>query len=159
MSAPIIRDEVIYRLDRRKDFDYSFIVINLANPDMLGHTGILESAVKGVEEVDKIVKEIVVKTVEQGGTAMITADHGNCETMIDRVTKEINTYHTSNPVPFIIVNSLNQCVAEKGDEIVKVGSGATAVTGMLADVAPTILNIIGLEPTQNMTGIDLLQVL
>ncbi len=159
MSAQIIRDEVMYRLDRYDQYKYSFILINFANPDMLGHTGVLDSAIKGVEFVDNMLKDIVTKVVSLGGAVIITADHGNCETMIDRVTKKINTYHTSNPVPFILVNSLAQCKAQPNEKLIKIGTEKTAVTGMLADVAPTILGILGLEPSENMTGINLLDVL
>ena len=159
MSAQIIRDEVMYRLDRYEQYKYSFILINFANPDMLGHTGVLESAVKGVEFVDSMLKDIVPKVVSLGGTVIITADHGNCETMIDRITKKINTYHTSNPVPFILVNSLSQCSPSPNEKINKLGTVKTSVTGMLADIAPTILQLLNLEASENMTGINLLDVL
>lgn len=160
MSAWIIRDELIYRMERREKFDYKAYIVNLANPDMLGHTGNLKAAIKGVHTTDAVVKEMVEKTVELGGAAVIIADHGNCDIMIERDTGQINTYHTSNPVPFIVVSDPSQLKLEEGEKAIKLGTGdAAKPAGILADVAPTCLAIIGVEPSPSMTGVNLIEVL
>ncbi|MCA9375221.1 2,3-bisphosphoglycerate-independent phosphoglycerate mutase [Candidatus Dojkabacteria bacterium] len=160
MSAQETTDELVDRLKKNHQFKYSFAIINYANPDMLGHTGDLKSTIQANEFVDNCVERVVTETLNQGGCAIITADHGNCETMIDRDTGEVNTYHTGNPVPFIIVESLDQIRLKKNDSICKIGTGREApVTGMLADVAPTILAILGIDKPESMSGLDLLKVL
>jgi 2,3-bisphosphoglycerate-independent phosphoglycerate mutase len=160
MSAEVIKDEVIYRLENLDKEKYSFIVINFANPDILGHTGNLDITKEGVEYIDSCVKEVVQKTVEKNGVAILIADHGNCEVMIDPVTKKVHTSHTNNPVPFIVIDDYNQISAEAAKKkMYKIGTGKDAqVTGILADVAPTVLSILDIEPPPSMTGIDLLSV-
>ncbi|GAB4162085.1 MAG: 2,3-bisphosphoglycerate-independent phosphoglycerate mutase [Candidatus Dojkabacteria bacterium] len=160
MSAEIIADEAVYRLTRQDKLNYSFIVINFANPDMLGHTGNLDAAIKGVEYTDKCVARVVKKTVEKGGAAIIIADHGNCEIMIDHETGKPHTFHTTNPVPFIVVSEKEQCVADKDEKLLRIGTGERAVaSGILADVIPTALSMLGIEQAQTMTGVNLLEVL
>lgn len=160
MSAEIIKDEVIYRLDNLNNKKYSFIVINFANPDMLGHTGDIEATVKANEFVDACAKEIAFKTLEKNGVLMMLADHGNCETMIDRVTKRIDTAHTNNPVPFIVLSDIKELTTADPKKTIRIGTGDNAnVTGILADVAPTVLNVLGIEQPQSMTGIDILSVI
>jgi 2,3-bisphosphoglycerate-independent phosphoglycerate mutase len=160
MSSEIIQDEVMYRLDRHEKFNYSFIVINFANPDMLGHTGNLAAAVEAIEVVDRTSQAIITKTIDLGGAAVVIADHGNCETMIDRDTGSINTYHTNNPVPMMIMTEKEHCYLQEGQKPTKLGTGHDVpVTGMLADVAPTVLALMGLEPHPTMTGLNLLEVL
>ncbi len=159
MSSYIIRDEVLYRLDHINEKPYSFIVINFANPDMIGHTGNLDAAVRACEVADECARDIVKKTVEKNGVAIIIADHGNCETMIDRITKKPDTMHTNNPIPFILVSDLRQ-ISESKVEAIKIGTGKRATsTGILADVAPTILSILGLKAGNDMTGVNLLEVI
>lgn len=162
MSAEIIRDEMFYRLKRRDEeqFQYKFFVVNLANPDMLGHTGNVEAAIEGVETTDKVTKDIVEMVVDKGGAVVIIADHGNCDEMIDPKTGEILTYHSTNPVPMIVVDSKSQLKADKNDLILKLGTGDRATAaGILADVAPTCLDIIGIEHSASMTGVNLMEVL
>lgn len=160
MSAEIIKDEVLYRLDNLHKKKYSFILINFANPDMLGHTGNLDAAIKANEFVDKCAKEIAFKVLEKNGALLMLADHGNCETMIDRVTKKVDTAHTNNPVPFIVLSDIKELTLADPKKLIKVGTGDRAnVTGILADVAPTVLNILNVEPPQSMTGIDILSVI
>ncbi|KKR06028.1 MAG: 2,3-bisphosphoglycerate-independent phosphoglycerate mutase [candidate division WS6 bacterium GW2011_GWF2_39_15] len=159
MSAEIIKDEVIYRLNNLDKKKYSFIIINFANPDMLGHTGNLEATIKGNGIVDQFAKEIAFKVLEMNGALMMIADHGNCETMIDRVTKRVDTAHTNNPVPFVVLSDITELTLADPKKVIKIGTGDKATpTGILADVAPTILNILGVEPPQSMTGIDILSV-
>lgn len=156
MSSYIIRDEVVNRLSNQSKHKYSFIVINLANPDMVGHTGKLQAGIKACEVVDECAKDIVLKTLECGGSAIIIADHGNCETMINRVTLKPDIAHTNNPVPFILVSKKEETIVKQGEKVEKVGTGQKATpTGILADVAPTILSILNINKGEDMTGIDL----
>lgn len=160
MSAPIIRDEVLDRIKRIKTNGYKFILINLANPDMLGHTGDLKATIQGNEIVDGLTADIVKATIQAGGAAIVTADHGNCETMINRVTKEVDIAHTNNPVPLIILSEESEITPKQGDNILKVGTGPNAkATGLLADVGPTCLGFLDLEVPDSMTGVDLRTVL
>ncbi|WP_292388489.1 2,3-bisphosphoglycerate-independent phosphoglycerate mutase [Methanosarcina sp. UBA5] len=138
MSAYEITDEVIRRIQSGK---YDVIVLNFANMDMVGHTGILEAAVKAVEAVDKCIGRIVEALKEKGGVALITADHGNAEQMIDLETGEPHTAHTSNPV---------KCIYFGNSEV------KALKNGKLCDVAPTILELLGIPRPQEMTGKSLL---
>jgi 2,3-bisphosphoglycerate-independent phosphoglycerate mutase len=156
MSAFTIKDETVKRI---KDFSrnpYELILLNLANPDMLGHTGDFKATVKANEIVDSCVAEITKETLAMGGAVVITADHGNCETMINRTTKQVDIAHTNNPVPLVMLTSLNEIETKAGVPLRKIGTGPKArTTGLLADVAPTSLGLIGLETPANMTGVDL----
>ncbi len=137
MSAREISAEVVSRI---KNADYDAMVINLANGDMVGHTGNLEAGIKACEVIDEVVGQIVRATYQKGGTVLITADHGNVEEMINMETGEIDTEHSTYPVPLIIVGPqyFNQ--------------SRVLPTGVLADVAPTMLSIMGLEKPISMTG-------
>jgi len=137
MSAIEVKDEVINRLNQDK---YDLIILNFANPDMVGHTGNVEAAIKAVETVDSCLGEIVDLLLEIGGKALITADHGNAEMMIDERDNSPITSHTTNKVPLILV----------GEEQVKLREG------ILADISPTILDIMGLEKPKEMTGESLI---
>jgi len=160
MSAEIIRDEVVANIKKIKTNGYKFILLNFANPDMLGHTGDFKATVRGNEILDSLTKDIVQATLEMGGVAIVTADHGNCETMINRVTKEIDIAHTNNPVPLIIVTEKEEILPKQGANILKIGTGPNAkATGLLADVAPTCIGLLGLEVPDSMTGVDLRTVL
>lgn len=138
MSAYEITDEVIRRIESGK---YDVIVLNFANMDMVGHTGIFEAAFKAVEAVDKCIDRIVEVLKEKGGVALITADHGNAEEMIDLKTGEPHTAHTSNPV---------KCIYFGNHEVKALRNGK------LCDVAPTILELLGIPKPQEMTGKSLL---
>ena len=135
MSAYEVTDELLNRLDQDK---YDMIILNFANPDMVGHTGVVQAAVKAVEAVDECLGKIVDKVLEKDGTVFITADHGNAETEIDFSTGNPFTAHTTNPVPFVWVsNNID---------------GRTLKSGKLADIAPTMLNVMNLEVPEEMTG-------
>lgn len=135
MSAYEVTDELLDRLDQDK---YDMIILNFANPDMVGHTGVVKAAVKAIEAVDECLGKIVDKVLEKDGTVFITADHGNAETEIDFSTGNPFTAHTTNPVPFVWVsNNIN---------------GRTLKSGKLADIAPTMLNVMNLEVPKEMTG-------
>ena len=160
MSSPIIRDEVVKRIKAMSTYNYKFIVINFANPDMVGHTGDYDATVRGNEIVDALTADISKITLSMGGAMVITADHGNCETMLNRVTKEVDISHTNNPVPLIILSSMDDITPKAGTSLIKVGTGANAqTTGLLADVCPTCLGLIGLDIPDSMTGVDLRRVL
>ncbi|MBR6396045.1 MAG: 2,3-bisphosphoglycerate-independent phosphoglycerate mutase [Lachnospiraceae bacterium] len=139
MSAPEVGMDLVEAIKSDK---YDVIVINFANPDMVGHTGVIEAAVKAVEKIDELVGKAVDAVKEMGGVLFICADHGNAEKMIDYETGEPHTAHTTNPVPFILVNY---------DEGVKLREG-----GCLADIAPTLIEIMGLEQPKEMTGKSLI---
>ena len=128
-----LKEEVLKRLNMDK---YDLIILNFANPDMVGHTGKLEAAIKAVETVDACLGEIVDLLLEKGGKAIVTADHGNAEMMIDEKDNSPVTSHTTNKVPLILV----------GEEGVKLREG------ILADIAPTLLDIMGVEKPKEMTG-------
>jgi 2,3-bisphosphoglycerate-independent phosphoglycerate mutase len=138
MSAYEVTDEVIRRIQSGK---YDVIVLNFANMDMVGHTGIFEAAVKAVEAVDKCVGRIVEALKEKGGIALITADHGNAEQMINLETGEPFTAHTSCPV---------KCIYFGNDEV------KALKNGKLSDLAPTLLELLGTPKPQEMTGKSLL---
>ena len=139
MSAPGVTD-VLCRAIAAKQHD--FILCNYANGDMVGHSGVLAAAVKAVETVDQCLSRVLKTTDAAGATVIITADHGNCELMIDPATGGPHTAHTTNPVPLVIV----------GDGA---GSRHLRTGGSLRDVGPTILNLLGIEPPTEMTGRDL----
>ncbi len=139
MSAYQVCDEVLKALDNE---DYGFILVNFANPDMVGHTGVMEAAVKACETVDECVGKIVEKAKANGVAVVLTADHGNAECMEDKITHAPYTAHTTNPVPLFVINA--------GDVKLK-------ETGALCDIAPTVLDIMGIEKPEEMTGHSLIK--
>ena len=139
MSAPLVTDEVVKRI---QSGTYDLIILNFANPDMVGHTGVLEAAIAAMETVDECTGRVVDALLEAGGRALITADHGNCEMMIDS-NGAPQTAHTSNPVPLILVDPAQQ--------------EAQLQPGILADIAPTILTMMGLDIPGEMTGKNLIR--
>jgi len=141
MSALEITQEVLKRLP---DLNYHLTVINYANPDMVGHTGVIPAGIKACEAVDECLGKVVNYVFNTGGVCLITADHGNVEEMIDPLTGGVETEHSANPVPFLVVSR-------------HFGSaGHFLREGILADVAPTILNIMGLSKPELMTGRSLI---
>ncbi len=122
------------------------IILNFANMDMVGHTGVLEAAIKACETVDKCVERVVAQVKAQGGTVLITADHGNAEKMID-ADGHIHTAHTLNPVPFILVN-----YKQDKQQNIKLRPN-----GILGDIAPTILHIMNIDKPEQMTGSSLIE--
>jgi 2,3-bisphosphoglycerate-independent phosphoglycerate mutase len=143
MSAISLTDQIIDRL--KKSFDYKFILVNFANPDMVGHTGNIGSAVKACQVVDECIARLANYALVYGGAMVITADHGNCEEMIEAQTGQIETEHSSNPVPFLIISK----------EFT--GRGQSLPSGILADVAPTILSLMNITVPTEMTGRNLLE--
>jgi 2,3-bisphosphoglycerate-independent phosphoglycerate mutase len=141
MSAYELTDQVLKRL---KGNMYDFILINFANPDMVGHTGVISAGIKACEVVDECLGKIVETVLNLNGVCVVTADHGNVEEMINLTTGEIDTEHSTNPVPFIVIDKrYNQ-------------GGRVLPRGILGDVAPTILGIFGIEKPELMMGKNLL---
>lgn len=136
MSAYKVRDEVIRKI---KSKEYDMIIINFANPDMVGHTGILDAAIKAVETTDECVGDVVKEVQKLKGTVLITADHGNCEEMVGKR----KTSHTTNKVPFILVSGQKKKIRLRN--------------GILADIAPTILDILNIKEPKEMTGKSLIK--
>jgi 2,3-bisphosphoglycerate-independent phosphoglycerate mutase len=139
MSAPGVTDVLCKAIEQK---EHDFILCNYANGDMVGHSGVLPATVKAVETVDRCVARVLPAAERAGATVLITADHGNCELMIDPATGGPHTAHTTNPVPFLIV----------GDGA---GTKTLRAGGSLRDVGPTILNMLGIEKPAEMTGRDL----
>lgn len=140
MSANEVCDKVLEALD---DEQYGFILVNFANPDMVGHTGVFEAAVKACETVDTCVGKIVAKAKEKGVKMLLTADHGNAECMEDPTTHKPFTAHTTNVVPLFLINDEHELKNEKD--------------AALCDVAPTVLALLGVEQPKEMTGHSLLK--
>ncbi|MEM8971565.1 MAG: 2,3-bisphosphoglycerate-independent phosphoglycerate mutase [Pseudomonadota bacterium] len=139
MSAPELTEKLAEKI---RSNAYDVFIINYANGDMVGHTGDLSAAKRAVETVDASIGILEKALLEVGGTMLIIADHGNCETMFDREAGVPHTAHTLNPVPAVLVNCQRK--------------GVAVVNGRLADVAPTILDLMGLEQPEDMTGASLL---
>ena len=138
MSAYEVTEKVVDAINSQK---YNAIILNYANPDMVGHTGSLEAAIKAIEAIDECVGKVVEAILNNDGTLLITADHGNSEQMIDYKTGEPHTAHTTNPVPLILVSNDNKYKNK---------------TGRLADLAPTLLELMNIEKPKEMTGNSLL---
>ncbi|WFA10201.1 2,3-bisphosphoglycerate-independent phosphoglycerate mutase [Tissierella sp. Yu-01] len=137
MSAYELKDEIISRLNMDK---YDLFIVNFANPDMVGHTGVVPAVIKAVETVDNCLGEIIEVLMEKGGKAIITSDHGNAEALIDERDNSPITAHTTNRVPLILVGEKEVNLRE----------------GKLADLAPTLLDLLGLDKPEEMTGSSLI---
>ncbi|VVB97125.1 2,3-bisphosphoglycerate-independent phosphoglycerate mutase [uncultured archaeon] len=138
MSAFLVTDEVVKAVSSDK---YDVIILNYANLDMVGHTGVFDAAVKAVEAIDKCIGRVFSAVKDAGGLLIITADHGNAEQMVDE-KGGIHTAHTCDPVPFILCEN-----------------GIALKDGILADIAPTLLDILGIEKPEEMTGRSLISAL
>ena len=139
MSAPQVCEKLVEAIHSGK---YDVIIVNFANPDMVGHTGVEAAAVKAIEAVDACVGKTVEAILEENGVLFICADHGNAEQLIDYATGEPFTAHTTNPVPFILVNAGEGYGLREG--------------GCLADIAPTLIELMGMEQPKEMTGKSLI---
>ena len=131
MSAYAVTEEAVRRIESG---NYDVIILNFANCDMVGHTGVYEAALKAVSTVDECVGKVVEATSKMGGVSLIPADHGNAEQMLDQDGQPF-TAHTTNPVPFCIV-----------------GADVRLRDGRLADIAPTMLDLMGLDQPEEMDG-------
>ena len=141
MSAAEVADQLVGAIES----DYDLIVVNFANPDMVGHTGSLPAAIAACEAVDQALGRALEALAETGGAMLVTADHGNCEMMVDPETGGPHTAHTTNPVPLVLV--------QYGDQSVD----CALADGRLGDLAPTILHLMGVEQPPEMTGETLLR--
>lgn len=139
MSAPEVCDKLVEAIESGK---YDVIITNFANPDMVGHTGIMEAVIKAIETVDECVGRVVDAVKKVDGQMFICADHGNAEKLIDDATGASFTAHTTNPVPFILVNYDKDYTLREG--------------GRLADIVPTLIEMMGMEKPAEMTGESLL---
>ncbi len=137
MSAYLVTDELVKRILSRK---YGFILVNYANPDMVGHTGIMDAAVRAVEVIDECLGRVLHAAMESGAQVILTADHGNIEMEMDCATGQPHTAHTTDPVP---------CIVMRKDVVLRNG-------GILADIAPTVLDLMGIERPVEMTGKSLI---
>jgi 2,3-bisphosphoglycerate-independent phosphoglycerate mutase len=137
MSAVGVTDVLCRTIEARS---HDFLLCNYANADMVGHTGVLPAVVKAVETVDGCLARVLASAEKAGSSVIITADHGNCEMMIDPLSGGVHTAHTTNPVPLVAVRA-NTATLRAG--------------GSLRDVAPTVLGLLGIEPPAEMTGRDL----
>ena len=140
MSAPEVCENVLKAIN---DDKYQFILVNFANPDMVGHTGVVEAATKACQVVDECVGKIADECKKKGVVMLLTADHGNSETMVNEQTGKPHTAHTTNPVPFVLINAPENVQLREG--------------GALCDVAPTVLQLLGIEQPQEMTGKSLIK--
>lgn len=138
MSALEVTNKLIHAIEAG---DYDLVIVNYANPDMVGHTGNIDAAIKAVETIDECLGKLAKTVLGAAGALLVTADHGNVERMFDHATGHAHTAHTTLPVPFLLVSSGRYDV-----------SG-----GRLADIAPTILELMGLEQPSSMTGLSLLK--
>ena len=129
-------------LDSIRTHQHDLIIVNFANPDMVGHTGDLPAAITAVQTVDNCVGQIAEAVVSAGGQMLLTADHGNCEVMWDDQANSPHTAHTTNPVPLILINA---------------NPSARIVDGRLADLAPSLLEMLGIAKPDEMTGESLLR--
>ena len=149
MSAKKVTENLIHEILKDK---YDFIVVNYANPDMVGHTGGIKETVRAIEVVDKYLGDVISLVISKGGQLIVTADHGNAEELLNLQTGEIDKEHSTNPVPCIIVGEKFE--GKTFDDVQLVGNDLSLVQpiGLLSDVAPTILKMMGLEAPSEMTG-------
>lgn len=140
MSAPEVTEKLVAAI---RSGEYDAIICNYANGDMVGHTGVFDAAVKAAEAIDSALEQVTNAVLEVGGDCLITADHGNCEQMLDYDSGQVHTQHTTELVPFIYVGGRDISIQQQG--------------GVLADVAPTMLTLMGLEKPEEMTGKSLIE--
>ena len=151
MSAGVITDKVIAAL---KEGKYNFILMNYANADIVGHTGNESATSKAAEAIDECLGRLVPAVLMEGGCLLITADHGNAEELKNNLTGETNTEHSINPVPIWFITNENH-----KKDAVNSAPEDLKVEGLLSDVAPTVLELLGLEKSKEMTGESLLPIL
>lgn len=149
MSAPQLTERVVKEIAGGQ---YDLIVLNFANPDMVGHTGNYEATLKANQAVDACIGQIVEAALAVGGAVVITADHGNAEEVTNLVTGDIDKEHSTNPVPLVIVHKDLEGLRAPTGDVLGGDLSLNPPVGMLADVAPTIIHMLGLKPPPDMTG-------
>lgn len=152
MSAYMITEKLLSQLSLNK---YDFILINFANPDMVGHTGVIPAAIKGIEAVDLCLGKIIKQVLKLGGACIVTADHGNADVMINLITGEVDKEHTTNPVPFIVVSRDREKYTKENE----IDLSLISPVGVLSDVSTSILDLLGIIKPKEMTGVSLLDYL
>lgn len=153
MSAPLLTDRLLQEV---KQANYDVIVVNFANPDMVGHTGDVAATIAAIEVVDACVKRIVDEVLEKEGVVFITGDHGNAEEVLNLQTQEIDKEHSTNPVPLWIVGKEFEGKSSLAGDVPNGDLSLMPPCGMLADVAPTMLAILGIPQPSEMSGASLL---
>jgi 2,3-bisphosphoglycerate-independent phosphoglycerate mutase len=153
MSAKEVTDKIIKEI---RTNNYDVIIANFANPDMVGHTGDVNATIKAVEAVDDCVGKIVAEVLAHDGVILITADHGNAEEVLNLQTHAIDKEHSTNPVPFWIVGKHFEGKPSVAGDVPNGDLSLMPPVGMLADVAPTFLAILGIDKPDEMTGTPLL---
>ncbi len=153
MSALEITNRLVKEIG---DDKYDMIIVNYANPDMLGHTGNIAAAVQGIEFLDKCIARVTKEILNKNGVLMITADHGNAEIMFNMQTGQIDKEHTTNPVPFVVVGNEYRGKSFGWKNIAGSDLSLIQPQGILSDIAPTILKVLNLKKPKEMTGISLL---
>jgi 2,3-bisphosphoglycerate-independent phosphoglycerate mutase len=151
MSAKEITEKVIDSVEKEK---YSFILLNYANADIVGHTGKEAATIKAVEAIDACLSKLIPAVLEKNGCLLITADHGNAEELKNNLTGEVDTEHSTNPVPLWFITSENHRKAGQKESF-----DNTDASGLLSDIAPTVLELMGLPKSEEMTGESLLPLL
>ncbi len=149
MSVKTVAKEAAKAIDSD---EYAFVAMNFANPDMVGHTGNLPSTIKACEACDEALKEVVDHTLAKGGVVVMTADHGNAEEVLNLQTGEMDKEHSTNPVPLLIISKDLQGTAGPSGDPIEGDLSLLPPVGILADVAPTVLSLMGLEQPPEMTG-------
>lgn len=152
MSAPEVTDTLIQKIEENK---YDFILVNYANPDMVGHTGNEQASIEAVQATDKCLSRIIPVILKAGGALFVTADHGNVEEVVNLMTGQKDTEHSTNPIPLWYITASNHR-EKKAEEMMR---EQNEVHGLLSDVAPTILDILSIEKPDIMNGTSLLPLL
>jgi 2,3-bisphosphoglycerate-independent phosphoglycerate mutase len=149
MSIHEVTDKLLPQISSNK---YDFILLNYANPDMVGHTGNVEAAAKAVEAVDECLKKVIEEVLKVNGVVIITSDHGNCDVMKNLLTGDMDKEHSINPVPFMVIsNDIKNGHVDENFDI-----SLLSPVGVLSDVSTTVLNLLGLEKPEQMTGMNLM---
>jgi 2,3-bisphosphoglycerate-independent phosphoglycerate mutase len=152
MRAPEIAEKVVENLKKE---EHDFYIINFANADILAHTGDLEATIRGIEAVDNELKKIYETTINKDGIMIITADHGNAESMVYESTGEKKSKHEENPVPFYLLGKK----FKRERNIREIENSFFQVSGILSDVAPTILELMNIPKPEEMTGDSLMRLI
>ena len=152
MHTPDITGKILENYDK-----YDVIIANFANADMVGHTGNFQTSVKAVEVIDGCLQKLVDKVLQDGGVMLVTGDHGNIEKKLSLISGEKVTEHSANPVYLMLIGQGYKLSKPRADE--EVMQAKSQVAGILTDIAPTVLEILGLRPGREMTGQSLLNLL
>ena len=154
MSGAELTDILI---DKIKNSDFNFYLANFANPDMVGHTGNLHAGIKAIQYIDRFLQDISQAALSVGAALIITADHGNIESMINMKTGEIDKEHSTSPVPFLLIAKEFELAPPKDRDYLSLSSHVPC--GVVSDIAPTILELMGLEKPEEMNGVSLIPVI